>query len=67
MSVTAASLSYIASRAPEYAQVLDRLQYRERIESTRAAVEELRTKGLVPALIGLGRRFAVANRALLGR
>lgn len=51
---------------PEAIQVLDRLQYRERARSAQTAVAELRERGVVPMLIGLGTRFGVANRALLG-
>lgn len=41
--------------------MLDRLQYRERL-----AVGEARALGAVPALLRLGTRFGVANRALMG-
>jgi hypothetical protein len=55
------------SRATELLELVDRLQYRNRIESARQFVDELRTQGLVPALLSAGTRFGVTNRALLGR
>ncbi len=47
--------------------VLGRLQYKTRIDSvTKTAVEDFRTKGVVPMLYGLGERFGRTNRALIG-
>ncbi|MGI0068253.1 MAG: hypothetical protein ACREB9_07590 [Thermoplasmata archaeon] len=57
----------LPSRATEVAGVLDRLQYRARADSARRLVDDLRTRGLVPALLSAGERFGAANRALLGR
>ena len=41
---------------------------RARIDSvTKSAVDDFRTKGVVPMLINLGDRFGRNNRALIGR
>jgi hypothetical protein len=55
-----------ASRTPELLGLLDHLQYRERVESVRTLAQDIRTKGVVPAVLAAGARFGLANRALLG-
>ena len=55
---------------PSMGDVVGRLQtnVHQRIDSvTKTAVDDFRTKGVVPMLIGLGDRFGRANRALIGR
>ncbi|MGI0131260.1 MAG: hypothetical protein ACREDE_09100 [Thermoplasmata archaeon] len=48
--------------------MMNRLQYKSRIDSvTKTAVDDFRSQGVVPMLIGLGTRFGRNNRALIGR
>jgi len=55
---------------PGMGDVVGRLQtnVRDRIDSvTKSAVDDFRSRGVVPMLIGLGDRFGKNNRALIGR
>ena len=55
---------------PGMGDVVGRIQSnaRDRIDSvTKNAVDDFRTRGVVPMLIGLGDRFGKNNRALIGR
>lgn len=53
---------------PELSDVMNRLAYKDRIDSvTKTAVDDFRTKGVVDTLIGLGQRFGRNNRRVIGR